>query len=263
MCFVVFAFDCHPDYLLILGANRDEYHARPAAPAHFWEEAPDMLAGKDLLQSGTWMGISRQGRFAALTNYRDPASLKPEAPSRGRLVKDYLCSAAGPLSYIDRLAASREVYNGYNLLLMSQLGMWHYSNRTGSPLKISPGIHGLSNHLLDTPWPKVERGKDYLGHIIKDSKDVSVDRLFELLSDRRQAPDPYLPQTGVSLRWERLLSSIFIQSDAYGTRSSTVLLVERGGNVHFYERTFGKEGQKAGVDIVYQFPAAFSQPNSA
>ncbi|MCL4440950.1 MAG: NRDE family protein [Firmicutes bacterium] len=263
MCYVVFAYDCHPDYLLVLAANRDEDNARPAAPARFWEEAPDMLAGKDLLQSGTWMGISRLGRFAALTNYRDPASLKPEAPSRGRLVKDYLCSLADPLAYIDWLAAAREVYNGYNLLLMSQRGMWHYSNRTGSPLKISPGIHGLSNHLLDTPWPKVERGKARLGLIIKHSKDFAVDSLFELLYDRRQALDRDLPQTGVSLQWERLLSSIFIQSEAYGTRSSTVLLIERGGNVHFYERNFNKDGQRAGSDIVYHFPAAFSQPYSA
>jgi len=261
VCFVVFAYDCHPEYLLILAANRDEYHARPAAPAHFWEEAPDLLAGKDLLQSGTWMGISRPGRFAALTNYRDPASVKPEAPSRGKLVKDYLLSSADPLLYINSLDASREVYNGYNLLIMDQTGMWHYSNKTGQSLKIIPGIHGLSNHLMDTPWPKVVRGKDHLSLILKKhSETVPVDSLFELLSDNQQAQDQDLPKTGVSLRWERLLSSIFIQNEAYGTRSSTVLLVDRGGIVHFYERTFGKEGQMIGSDIVYRLPAHFISP---
>jgi uncharacterized protein with NRDE domain len=260
MCFIVFAHQCHPDYRLVLAANRDEYHARPADQARFWEDAADMLAGKDLEQHGTWMGITRRGRLAALTNYRDPAAHMPQAPSRGALVKNFLCSAVEPLTYIDQLNTARDKYNGFNLLLLDGAAMWHYSNKTGAAFKINPGIHGLSNHLLDTPWPKVERGKEALGRIMEAAGGISVESLFELLADRRQARDSDLPQTGVGLRWERLLSSIFIADQLYGTRCSTVLLVRWDGSVYFHERSFGKDGHAAGSDRIYHFPAAFNRP---
>lgn len=258
MCFIVFAYQCHPDYLLVLAANRDEYHARPAAPAGFWEEAQDILAGKDLEQQGTWLGVSRRGRLAALTNYRDPASFIPGAPSRGQLVKNFLCSGVAPLRYIDGLRVTRDKYNGYNLLLMNGAEMWHYSNKSDAATKIAPGLHGLSNRLLDTPWPKVERGKAALGRIIKGSENITAESLFELLSDQQQAPDSNLPETGVSLSWERLLSSIFIQNDVYGTRCSTVLLVKRDGSAHFYERSFTKDGRRKGSDLACHFSAVFT-----
>lgn len=158
-------------------------------------------------------------------------------------MKDYLISSENPLTYLEKLEKLREEYNGYNLLLMNGGSIWYYSNRIENPYKVSPGIHGLSNHLLDTPWPKVEKGKTALSRVIKGSEDVLVASLFELLSDRERAGDEDLPQTGVTLEWERLLSSIFIQSESYGTRSSAVLLVERGGLVRFYERSFGRRGQ--------------------
>ncbi|MFZ5645326.1 MAG: NRDE family protein [Bacillota bacterium] len=251
MCFVVLAYDCHPDYLLVLAANRDEYHSRPTAPAHFWEDAPGVLAGKDLEHCGTWLGVSRPGRLAALTNYRDPSSHRPGTPSRGALVRDYLSSSFDPVSYLNKLNNCRGEYNGYNLLLMDGGIMWHYSNRTGKPLKITPGIHGLSNHLLDTPWPKVEKGKAALGRIIKYSGDTLVEGLFELLSDSEMASDKSLPQTGVTLEWERLLSPVFIQNELYGTRSSTVIMVKRSGQILFRERSFYCDGRPMGSDINY------------
>lgn len=251
MCFIVFAYDCHPDYLLVLAANRDEYYARPTAPACFWDDAPHMLAGRDMKQSGTWMGINLRGRFAALTNYRDPASFKPDAPSRGNLVKGYLDTNDSTLTYIEKLGELNGDYNGYNLLLMDGNELWYYSNRTGKGMRINPGIHGLSNHLLDTPWPKVQKGKVMLRQVIEDCCEQPPKGLFKLLSDREQPADENLPRTGVNMEWERLLSSIFIQSDTYGTRSSTVLLIDRKGTVNFYERSFGSSGDQTGRDLHY------------
>jgi uncharacterized protein with NRDE domain len=252
MCIIVFAYDSHPDYLLAMAANRDEFHARPTAPACFWKEAPQLLAGKDLEHGGTWMGISRRGHLAALTNYRNPAAYRQISPSRGHLVSNYLLSYENALTYIEKLGKVNEYYNGYNLLLMEGNAMWYYSNITGKPKLISPGLHGLSNHLLDTPWPKVQKGKSMLNSIIVNSEEALVEKLFKLLSHREQPADKNLPATGVSLEWERLLSSIFIQDNIYGTRSSTVLLVEHKGTVHFYERTFSSDGSQIG-EVHYRF----------
>ncbi|MFZ5597748.1 MAG: NRDE family protein [Bacillota bacterium] len=253
MCFIVFAYNCHPDYLLVMAANRDEYHARPTSPAGFWKEDPGVLAGKDLEQGGAWMGITRRGRLAALTNYRDPSSIKPGAPSRGNLVKDFLLSGVEPRAYLGKLDKKGESYNGFNLLLMDEGVMWYYSNRDKCPRKVSPGIHGLSNHLLDTPWHKVEKGKKALDNIIRSSGHIQPDSLFKLLSDEKRAPDGDLPRTGVPLEWERLLSPVFIRSETYGTRSSTVLLVERRGRITFCERSFGKNGLPSGKEVKYIF----------
>lgn len=253
MCLIFTAYDYHPEYLLIVAANRDEYYSRPSAQAHFWEENPDVLAGKDLEHRGTWLGIARRGRFAALTNYRDPASIKSNARSRGLLVRDYLFSSGDPPDYIAAVNRVREEYNVFNLLLADKKSMWYYSSRTGGFEKLAPGIYGLSNHLLDTPWPKVARGKKALQHVLEKAGEGLVEDLFGLLSGREQACDAELPQTGVSLEWERLLSPIFIQSDIYGTRSSTVLLVGRSGRVRFYERSFGPGGRRDGSDAVYGF----------
>lgn len=256
MCLILFAYDCHPDYLLILAANRDEYYGRPAERAHFWVEHPYILAGRDLEQSGTWLGITRHGRFAALTNFRDPGSTKANARSRGLLVREYLTSLGEPSGFIAEVDRARDEYNGFNLLLMEGASMWHYSNRSGSLKKVSPGIHGLSNHLLDTPWPKVVKGKEALRRSIEGGAGVSADRLFDILAGREQARDEELPRTGVTLEWERLLSSAFIQSEIYGTRASTVLLIERSGRVRFYERSFGGGGRRLGSDVFYDFNLA-------
>ncbi|MDZ7697651.1 MAG: NRDE family protein [Deltaproteobacteria bacterium] len=152
------ALESHPTYKLILAANRDEFYERPTAPLAFWNDAPDVLGGRDLLSGGTWLGITRKGRIAAVTNFRDPASEKPHAPSRGDLVKDYLVGSDPPSTYLTRLDAVSDRYNGFNLLVGTIDHMFWYSNRDGRIVRLSPGVHGICNHLLNTPWPKVDRG---------------------------------------------------------------------------------------------------------
>ena len=237
MCLILFAWKKDQNYPLVLAANRDEFYERPSAPADFWDDAPDLLAGRDLRDGGSWLGITRGGRVAALTNYRDPTSLKTGAPSRGTLVSDYLRSLAPPGVYLDRVASEADRFNGFNLLVGDPDALFCFSNR-GARECLQPGIYGLSNRLLDTPWPKVEKGKRGLKAILHDEKGVTPEALFKLLADRTPAPDDRLPDTGVGLEWERLLSPLFIESQAYGTRSSTVLLIDRNGSVTFIERVF-------------------------
>jgi uncharacterized protein with NRDE domain len=238
MCSIFFAYDYHPDYKLILAANRDEFYARPTLQAHFWDEMPQVLAGKDLEQCGTWLGITRQGKMAALTNFRDPAAHRSEVRSRGLLVRDYLCSSVSAVPYLTELDMTRTVYNGFNLLVWEHDVLWYYSNFSKGMERLKPGIHGLSNHILDTPWPKVEKGKLAMQRCMNLNKEDIRKWLFEVLADKEQAPDQDLPVTGVSMEWERLLSSIFIESVDYGTRVSTVVLIDRHGNVEFHERSF-------------------------
>lgn len=237
MCLILFAWKTDPSFPLVLAANRDEFYERPSAPAGFWDDLPDLLAGRDLRDGGTWFGITRGGRVAAITNFRDPASVKTGAPSRGVLVSDYLRGREDPGTYLERIAAGADRFNGFNLLVGSPDGLFCFSNRGGlAPLQ--HGIHGLSNHLLDTPWPKVAEGKRALKALLQSGKELSPDALFSLLSDRTKAPDDHLPDTGVDLEWERVLSPRFIESPEYGTRSSTVLLIGRNGDVTFSERVF-------------------------
>jgi len=253
MGLILFAYDYHPEYFLILAANRDEYYHQPSMRAQFWDERPELLAGKDLEHSGTWMGITRRGRLAALTNYRDPSSHKKNARSRGMLVKDYLLSSIEPSGYMEAFRSSDSEYNGFNLLLMGGGAMWYYSSLIKRPERIGPGIYGISNHLLDTPWPKVVKGKESLGRVLAGDGTSLAEGLLDLLSDDDPARDEELPRTGVSLEWERLLSPIFIRSETYGTRASTVLLIDRGGHVNFYERSFGADGMRVGNDAIYEF----------
>jgi uncharacterized protein with NRDE domain len=237
MCLILFAWKIHENFPLVLAANRDEFYERPSAPAAFWEDAPDLLAGRDLREGGTWLGITRKGRLAALTNYRDPASLKIGAPSRGRLVGDYLRGRENPEGYLRRIAPDADRFNGFNLLVGDPGDLFCFSNR-GVRERLDPGIYGLSNRLLDTPWPKVERGKTALMDLLAEKQGPSPETLFALLTDRTRPPDNRLPDTGVGLAWERILSPLFIESPVYGTRSSTVLLIDRRGGVTFAERVF-------------------------
>lgn len=237
MCLILFAWKMDPNFQLVLAANRDEFYERPSAPAGFWEDAPDLLAGRDLRDGGTWLGITRGGRVAALTNYRDPASLKTGAPSRGVLVSDYLRGRETPEGYIGRIAPAVARFNGFNLLVGDIEELFCFSNR-GAREALQPGIYGLSNHLLDTPWPKVTQGKRILEALLKGEKDVPPEALFALLADRTRSPDDLLPDTGVGLTWERILSPLFIESPVYGTRSSTILLIGRNRSVIFIERVF-------------------------
>jgi uncharacterized protein with NRDE domain len=238
MCLILLAIQKHPKYKLILAANRDEYYERPSEPPHFWEDAPHLLAGRDLVAGGTWLGITRHGRIAAVTNYRDPASVKPNAPSRGKLVSDFLESDLDPLSYLDLIRPEKDRHNGFNLILSSLDRITWYSNRSGEATQLLPGVYGLSNHLLDTPWPKVVRSKAMFEQVVCTEKKLSTESLFRILADQTLAADDRLPSTGVPIEWERILSPIFITSPTYGTRSSTVLLIDREEHVAFLNRTF-------------------------
>jgi len=238
MCLILFAYRIHPHYRLLVAANRDEFYARPTAPMAFWEEAPDLLAGRDLAAGGTWLGVTRQGRFAAITNYRDPRNVRPDVPSRGALVSGYLQSQESARDYLNGLIPKASDYNGFNLLLGDAEGLYYYSNQDGAPRVLSPGLYGLSNHLLDTPWPKVERGRRRLSALLAQQPDPSPENLLQLLEDRTPVPDEALPRTGVSLDWERTLSPMFIESPDYGTRSSTVLRLAARGAVHVMEKTW-------------------------
>ncbi len=230
MCLILVAWQAHPDYPLVVAANRDEFYARRTASADFWPDQPQILAGRDLEAGGTWLGISRNARFAALTNYRDPASHKPQAPSRGKLVADFLAGKNSIDAYLDTLQADE--YNGFNLLLGDGKQLVAFSNISMQRHLLSPGVYGLSNALLDTPWPKVGAGKTALENALTALPDETA--LFHLLRDATLHPDAALPVTGVSLKWERLLSAAFIRSPDYGTRCSTVIKVGAGGNGQHY-----------------------------
>lgn len=237
MCLVLIAYKHHPLYDLVLLANRDEFYDRPTSPAEFWEDQPNVLAGRDLRAGGTWMGITRQGRYAAVTNYREAPREGSAAPSRGALVAGYLLGNASPEAYMERLRSQGARYNGFNLLVGDREHLYYYSNREDIVRPLAPGLYGLSNHLLDTPWFKVEQGKAELEAALYGGGPLSPDDLFPILANEAPAPDEMLPETGVGLEWERVLSARFIASPSYGTRSSTVLLIERSGHVRFVEQT--------------------------
>ena len=239
MCLILFAHDAHPRYRLVVAANRDEFHARPTAPAARWKDAPWILAGRDLQSGGTWIGVTRAGRWAAVTNYREPRKQRPDAPSRGELVSDFLRGEDSPARYAERVSTHAAAYNGFNLLVGAPGSLFWLSNRApaGTPRPLTPGIYGLSNHLLDTPWPKVQRGKRALEGLLA-GPELGPEPLLEILLDQTFAADHELPETGVGPALERVLSTIFIASPEYGTRSSTALLVDREGRVLFVERSY-------------------------
>jgi uncharacterized protein with NRDE domain len=237
MCLILFAYKVHPSYRLIIAANRDEFYERPSSPAGFWEDAPQVLAGRDLKENGSWLGITKEGKFAAVTNYRDPAAIRTGAPSRGRLVRNFLTGSGSAAAYLDKIAGQAQEYNGFNLIAGDDTDFFVYSNR-GDKQKLTAGIYGLSNRFLDTPWPKVVRGKRSLTAAInKRGADLEA-ALFKILADGKAAPDDQLPSTGIGPEWEKVLSSIFIKSPGYGTRSSTILLIGRNRRVKFVEKIF-------------------------
>jgi uncharacterized protein with NRDE domain len=238
MCLILLALNAHPAYRLILAANRDEFFSRPTAPAAFWDDAPNLLAGRDLQNAGTWLGVTRSGRIAAITNFRDPRHQKQHAPSRGLLVSGFLTSAVSADEYLTYLRQEGAACNGFNLIFGEPGRLCFFSNRDNEPRNLAPGVHGLSNHLLDTPWPKVQRGMEAMSRIITGGKMLQPEDLFSILADRAIAPDESLPDTGVGIEVERFLSSLFIASPLYGTRSSTVVLIDHNCRVTFSERTF-------------------------
>jgi uncharacterized protein with NRDE domain len=245
MCVILFAVDAHPRYPLVVAANRDEWFHRPTAAAAFWPDAPDLFAGRDLEQHGTWMGITRTGRFAAVTNVREGGGARANAKSRGALVRGFLTGAATPATFAAAVVQEGDHYNGFNLLLGVGSKMMYLSNRGGIPVAVSPGVHGLSNHLLNTAWPKVQQGKAQLADSLQ-SDDIEIARLFDILADRSPAADETLPSTGVPTERERVLSALHVLAGDYGTRTATVLLIDAGGGVHYHERSFDKAGNVTG-----------------
>ncbi|MDT0630521.1 NRDE family protein [Rubrivirga litoralis] len=245
MCLLLFALDAHPRHRLVVAANRDEFTTRPAAPLGWWDDAPAVLAGRDLEANGTWMGVTRDGRWAALTNVRDPRTPRPAQRSRGALVADFLGGAETAEAAAARVHAERDAYDGFNLVLRDGASTWTVSTRMDAPTELGPGVYGLSNDRLDTPWPKVVRGRQALRAAL-ESDPVEPDALLDLLRDDRPAPDESLPDTGVGLAWERVLSPAFIVAEGYGTRVSTALTLGRDGHVEVAERTWqagGVEGE--------------------
>lgn len=244
MCLIAFAWRADDEFPLIVGANRDEWHDRPAASAGWWEDHPDILAGRDLKAGGTWLGVTRSGRFAALTNFRDPTDRKSGAPSRGALVSDFLSGGLRPRDYVRDLRKTADRYQGFNLLVGDRESLFYFSSRIGEILAVPPGVHALSNHTLNEPWPKVENAKSALGAALRaemawEARQMAI---YEFLSSGIRPADSLLPDTGVGLEWERILSPSLIVSDAYGTRCSTVLAISAAGHLRFTEYTRDRAG---------------------
>lgn len=245
MCLILFAHRAQPGVTLQLAANRDEFFVRPTQAAAWWSDHPDILAGRDLQAGGTWLGISRSGRFAAITNFRDPASRRDDAPSRGALVGDFLLGTDSPEQYLERITAHAGRYNGFSLLAGQGEDLWFLSNRGNGVMPVQAGVHGLSNHLLDEPWPKVTRGTARL--VRQTPQPFAAEDYFSLLADEEQAPDSDLPSTGIDVDRERRSSAIRIRDSVYGTRCSTVLRINEDGMVEFHERSFTSAGEVSGT----------------
>jgi uncharacterized protein with NRDE domain len=249
VCLALVALTAHPRLPLVVAANRDEFHERAAEPAHWWPSG--VLAGVDRVGGGTWFGVDRAGRWALVTNFREGVPRDPNAPSRGELVTRALSDRDPPLVCAAAIAADGDRYHGFNLLLGEGERAAYASNRASGALALGPGIHGLSNHLLETPWTKVVRSKARLATWLAAGADA-LEPLFELLGDRRQAEAESLPSTGVAPEWERLLSSPFIVDPRYGTRCSTVLAIADDGNARFIERSFDAQGRRTG-EVSFEF----------
>jgi len=239
VCLILFAHQLLPALPLVLLANRDEYLDRATAPMAFWPEVAGVVGGRDLVAGGSWLGIGADGRWAAVTNVREGESSFPGAPSRGWLVRDYLQGRQAPAAFIARLALRMAAYASFNLLLGNCTEVWYVSNRVTVPVRLLPGLYGLSNGRLDIPWPKVERGKAALAALLGEQF-PAVEQGFRLLANQETFPDHHLPDTGIPLEWERALSATFIVAPerGYGTRSSTVLLQSAGGETLVVERSF-------------------------
>jgi uncharacterized protein with NRDE domain len=240
MCVIFFAFNTRADYPLVLAANRDEFYNRPSAAAGYWDDHPDIYAGRDLVGGGTWLGVTRSGRFAAVTNYRD-ANGAIGTISRGALTADFLKGSGPAEEYLAGIKKRAGDFSGFNLIIgeinETRREIFHYSNRGDEIVKLEPGMYGLSNHLLNTPWPKVGSGLERFSGLLT-AREIDRERIFGLLSDQALAADDDLPDTGVGLEIERALSAIFIKTPVYGTRCSTLLTFDNDLQFNLEERLF-------------------------
>lgn len=244
MCILFIANKQRQDIPFIMAANRDEFHARPTAPSSFWKSNPDVLGGIDLEALGTWMGVTRNGKIAALTNIRAPEVTITDALSRGGVVKEWLVNnTVSYEEYTHTLSSSRHRYNGYNLVFGTISDLAVYNNHSDRIDTINEGIYGLSNADIHTPWPKVSRGIAALSDYVCQADTVDNEALFDLLKNQEKATDDVLPATGVPLEWERALSSIFIVMPTYGTRTSTIVTVDANNMLYWEERTFDTKGK--------------------
>ena len=250
MCLILFAFRAQAAYPLVIAANRDEAYARPAAPAAFWRDHPDIYGGRDLEMGGTWLALTTGGRFAAVTNFRDgyPKGVAPR--SRGDISSTFLTGDESAPSYLESVAARGADYAGFCTLAGDLDALWFLSNRghgDHGAMRVEPGVHGLSNHLLDTPWPKVAQGRQELEAHLNGDASTLAERLYAMLADRTAAPPAALPDTGMGALREKQLAPKFIAvDDRYGTRASTVVIVDRAGGVTYSERSFGARGKFLG-----------------
>ncbi len=243
MCLILIAYRASSRYPLVIAANRDEAYARPALPAERWTDAPGVYGGRDMEAGGGWLAISVAGRYAALTNFREGGRRDSSLQTRGALVADYVRGEAAPLAYLEQVHQRRTAYNGFSMLAGDADDLYFYSNRGNGVRKVAPGVHGLSNHLLDEPWPKVVNGCEYLRAWLGLEEERVAARLYEYLGDRSTAPDHLLPATGMELQRERELSATFIAAERYGTRASSVVIVRADGETYFGERAYGPYGQ--------------------
>lgn len=237
MCLIFFSLNNHPKYKLVIAANRDEFYNRKTAAASYWEDHPTILGGRDSEAQGSWMAMTTEGKIAMVTNYRDPQNINPHAPSRGQLILDYLAGSKNGLDYLNEIEPNAKLYNGFNLVVGSVDQLWYLSNYKMGIDSLTKGFFGLSNHLLQTTWPKVEAGKKILNPLLKQDE-IKAEQLLDAMYNEVRASDEKLPQTGLSIERERALSSMFIKTDNYGTRCSTALLVDRDNHVEFVERVY-------------------------
>jgi uncharacterized protein with NRDE domain len=240
MCLILLAWRVHPRFPCVLAANRDEFHDRATAPAEWWPGEAGILAGRDLHAGGTWLGVTRRGHFAALTNFRDGGARRTDAPSRGTLVSELLESARSVPEILHYLQDVGPQYNPFNILFSDGERLGIYESARGEGRELGSGVFGLSNHLLDTPWPKVQNAKTALAAALADPSDAAD--ILRLLRDDRRASDADLPRTGATLEWERLLSSAFVRAEDYGTRCSTLFRVDERHRAVFYEWSWDRRG---------------------
>jgi uncharacterized protein with NRDE domain len=251
MCLIFLAYDYHPQYKLVVAANRDEYYSRPTLAADFWPDNPSILAGKDLIKGGTWMGITTTGRFSAVTTYREPLIYPPHLPSRGLLAKNYLNSNDAPEVYMENLVNKASEYKGYSLLAGTFESLYYLSNRENIIRKLDKGLYGLSNSLLNVPWPKVTKGIKALADCLQHD-DIKVEHLFAIMADKEPPDDKDLPDTGIGLERERMLSPACIVSPNYGTRATTVILVDHDNQIKFRERTLDPAQSGTWSEVSYE-----------